>query len=445
MKIGVIGTGYVGLVTGTCFAESGNTVICIDIDKEKVKKMKEGHIPIYEPGLEDMFKRNIQEGRLSFSTKLDDAMGSKVIFLCLPTPSEEDGSADLSHILNVAGKIGPMIKNKDYVVIVDKSTVPVGTARKVRKALKEGGATDFDVVSNPEFLREGQAVNDFMRPERIVIGSSSARAEKIMKQLYRPFVLRRPQEAIIVTDVPSAELIKYAANAFLATKISFINQLSGLCSIVGADIGMVRRGIGSDSRIGDQFLYPGPGYGGSCLPKDVKAIIKTADEHGYCLDVIEAVNEANERQKLVIPQKVKGYYGDDLSNRTFALWGLAFKDNTDDIRESPALTIVGSLLAAGANLNLFDPEAMTRFKELYPASKKVRYAKHQYDTLIGADALIIATNWREFSTPDFDLIKQKLSSPVIFDGRNMYDIETMTDLGFYYASMGRKVVGDKVK
>lgn len=437
MKISVVGTGYVGLVTGTCFAEMGNDVLCIDIDQAKVEKMKSGIVPIYEPGLEDIFKKNIQAERLKFSVNLADVAESDVIFLALPTPSDEDGSADLSYILGVADKLGPILEH--YTVIVDKSTVPVGTASKVTAAIKQNCKVDFDVVSNPEFLREGQAVADFLKPERVVIGTSSEKAASIMMDLYNPFVEDTTKQ-IIVTDTPSAEMIKYAANSFLATKISFINQISGLCELVGADIDMVSLGIGSDSRIGNQFLQAGPGYGGSCFPKDVLALQNTAEEAGYELGILEAISGVNKRQKAVIPTKVIKYFGGNLSGKKLAMWGLAFKANTDDIRESPALAIVDGLLEAGASVIAYDPEAADNVKTQYKDKPELTFADNLYDVLQDADALVIGTNWADFTNADLQKVKKLLKKPVIFDGRNIFKPTDMANLGFYYESIGRKTV-----
>lgn len=437
MKVTIVGTGYVGLVTGTCFAEMGNDVTCVDIDTAKIKQMKQGKVPIYEPGLEDLFKRNIKEGRLHFTTDLKNTSQAEVIFLALPTPPGGDGSADLSFILGVADELGKLLT--EYTVVVDKSTVPVGTAEKVRAAIAKNAKVKFDVVSNPEFLREGQAIIDFMKPERVVVGVSSDRAAEVMRKLYAPFV-RKGFDRLIVTDEPSAEMIKYAANAFLATKISFMNQIAGLCERVGADVNMVRKGIGTDSRIGDQFLYPGPGYGGSCFPKDVQALSRTAHEHDYDFAIIDAVMQANERQKQVIPEKILRYFKDDIRGKTFALWGLAFKDNTDDIRESPALTMIETLTSAGAKVKAFDPQAMANVKRQFGNNKLLSFGEGEYDVLEGADALVIATNWREFFAPDFTRMKKSLKSPVIFDGRNVYDLATMKEQGFHYESIGRKTI-----
>lgn len=437
MRITIVGTGYVGLVTGTCFAEMGNDVTCVDVDQKKVNQMKSGKVPIYEPGLDDLFRRSINERRLSFTTKLKDALDADAIFLALPTPSGDDGSADLSYVLGVADELGKVLKK--YSVIVDKSTVPVGTAEKVRQAVAKNAKVEFDVVSNPEFLREGQAIVDFMKPERVVIGTSSKRAEEVMRKLYAPFV-RKGFDRLIVTDEPSAEMIKYAANAFLATKISFMNQISGLCERVGADVNMVRKGIGTDSRIGDQFLYPGPGYGGSCFPKDVLALSKTAHEYDYDFGIIDAVMDANDRQKQVIPHKILEYFKGKIEGRTFALWGLAFKDSTDDIRESPALAMIKTLTDKGAKVVAFDPQAMDNVKRTMGENKLLSFADGEYDVLKDADALVIATNWREFFAPDFERMKKLLKAPAIFDGRNVYDLATMKEHGFHYESIGRKTI-----
>lgn len=437
MNVSVIGTGYVGLVSGACFAEMGNNVTCVDIDAGKVERMQGGEVPIYEPGLEDVFHRNLREGRLHFTTDITDAVGSAAVFLALPTPSGEDGSADLSYVLDAAGQLGSRLR--DYTVVVNKSTVPVGTAEKVRSVIAAKTAVDFDVASNPEFLREGQAIQDFLRPERIVIGTRSERAARVLHELYAPFVRRNGR--IITTDEVSAEMIKYAANGFLATKISFMNELAGLCEATGADVNAVRTGMGSDSRIGDQFLYPGPGYGGSCFPKDVKALSATGGEHGVRLGIMDAVTEANERQKKVLPEKVLKHFDNDVSGRRIALWGLAFKDNTDDIRESPALTIIDELTSRGATIVAFDPQASANVAKLYGGRSDVVLAPDQYAALEGAEALVIATNWREFYSPDFLRMKQLLSRPVIFDGRNLYELDDMRRAGFIYSSIGRMAVG----
>jgi len=438
MKIAVIGTGYVGLVSGTGFAEKGHDVTCIDIDKAKVARMEAGEVPIYEPGLEEVFARNVKEGRLHFSTDLQAATDVAVIFLALPTPQGEDGSADLSYIERVANDLGPLLK--DYVIIVNKSTVPVGTAQRVTEILAQHTKAPFDVVSNPEFLREGQAVDDFLHPDRIVIGTSSPKAAEIMKQLYEPFVHRDPDGRLMIMDTASSELTKYAANALLATKISFMNGLTALAEAAGADIGQVRRGIGSDSRIGNQFLYPGPGYGGSCFPKDTQALLTTAKNLGLPLDIVQATITVNERQKLVLPHKVLAFYDNDVQGKKFALWGLAFKDNTDDIRESPALTIIDELTKAGAEIVAFDPEAMDNVRRQLGDNKQLNFASSAHEALHDADALIIATNWAEFMAPDFAAVKQALRTATIFDGRNLYDPQIMASSGFHYESIGRSTV-----
>jgi len=447
MNIAVVGTGYVGLVTGTCLAETGNTVICVDINEEKVKKMKEGVVPIYEPHLDVLFHRNIKAGRLSFTTNLSEAIEkAKIIFLALPTPPGEDGSADLSYIIGVAKDLGKIIK--DYKVIVDKSTVPVGTADKVREAMlgtmkfnanfisDEDKEAAFDIVSNPEFLREGFAVDDFLKPDRVVIGSSNERPRKLMEELYRPYV--RQGNPIIFMDEKSAELTKYAANAFLATKITFMNEIANLCERLGADVDMVRIGIGSDDRIGKRFLFPGIGYGGSCFPKDVQALSKSANEVNYQFNLLNAVMQVNETQKTIIIPKVKRYFNSDLKGKHFALWGLAFKPDTDDIREAPALYLIEELTAAGATVTAFDPEGMPNVKHIL--GDKISFAENQYDALINADALIIATEWSVFRTPDFDVVSAKLKNKVIFDGRNVYGNDQMKQLGYHYESIGREAV-----
>ena len=435
MNIAVVGTGYVGLVTGTCFAETGNNVICVDIDVEKVRKMKDGIVPIYEPHLDVIFERNIKQGRLTFTTNLAEAIeNAKVIFLALPTPPGEDGSADLSYILGVANDLGKLIK--DYKVIVDKSTVPVGTAEKVRVAIAKNATTDFDVVSNPEFLREGFAVDDFMKPDRVVIGTSSEKAQHIMGDLFKPYV--RQGNPVIFMDEKSAELTKYAANAFLATKITFMNEIANLCELLGADVDKVRIGIGSDDRIGKRFLFPGIGYGGSCFPKDVQAIAKSASDVGYNFALLDAVMEVNEKQKTIIIPKILEYFGGSLKGKNVALWGLAFKPDTDDIREAPALYIIEELLKAGAEVTAFDPEAMNNVKKLL--GTKINFTENHYDALNGADALVIATEWQLFRNPDFDKITAALKNKVIFDGRNLYDNQTMKELGYTYYSIGREAV-----
>lgn len=432
MKIAVVGTGYVGMVTGTCFAETGNKVTCIDIDKAKVDKLVSGKITIYEPGLEKIFLRNLKENRLNFTTSLEEGIkDAAIIFLALPTPPGEDGSADLRYVLGVASDLGKIIT--DYKVIVDKSTVPVGTAEKVRTAIAHHCKGEFDVVSNPEFLREGVAVDDFMKPDRVVVGTNSDRARKIMSDLYAPFV--RQGNPVIFMDEKSAELTKYAANSFLATKISFMNEIAQLCEKMGADVDMVRRGIGSDDRIGKRFLFPGIGYGGSCFPKDVQALIKSSEEVNYEFKILVAVEEVNEAQKLHLIPKIKAYFNGELKGKHFALWGLAFKPNTDDIREAPALYIIKALTEAGATVTAYDPEAMPNVQNLL--GHKVNYAADQYSTLAGADALIIATEWSEFRTPDFEIIEAKLKNKVIFDGRNLFEAKQIKELGYHYESIGR--------
>ncbi len=432
MKIAVVGTGYVGLVTGTCFAETGNKVTCIDIDKNKVDKLTNGEITIYEPGLEKLFLRNLKEGRLKFTTNLAAGIeDAAIIFLALPTPPGEDGAADLRYVLGVSNELGRIMT--DYKVIVDKSTVPVGTAQKVATAIMANYKGEFDVVSNPEFLREGVAVDDFMKPDRVVVGTNSERARKIMGDLYAPFV--RQGNPVIYMDERSAELTKYAANSFLATKISFMNEIAQLCERMGADVDMVRRGIGSDERIGKRFLFPGIGYGGSCFPKDVQALIRSSEEISYDFKILKAVEEVNEIQKRHLIPKIKAYFNNDLRGKHFALWGLAFKPNTDDIREAPALSLIEALTDAGATVTAFDPEAMANVKR--SIGDKIQYATSQYDALINADALIIATEWSEFRTPDFEMIDARLRQKAIFDGRNLFEVKYITALGYHYESVGR--------
>jgi UDPglucose 6-dehydrogenase len=434
-KITVVGTGYVGLVTGTCFAETGNQVICVDIDQKKVEKMKNGIIPIYEPDLDTLFERNIKANRLSFTTSLEDGIkDAEIIFLALPTPPGEDGSADLSYILGVAEHLGKIMT--DYKVIVDKSTVPVGTAEKVHAAIAENAKTDFAVVSNPEFLREGFAVSDFMKPDRVVIGTSDDRAKKIMESLYRPFV--RQGNPIYFMDEKSAELTKYAANSFLATKITFMNEIANFCELVGADVDKVRIGIGSDARIGKRFLFPGIGYGGSCFPKDVQALVKSGKEQNFNFEILNAVMTVNENQKTVLFPKMKNFFRGNLQGKKIALWGLAFKPDTDDIREAPALYMIEELLKAGAEITAFDPEAMPNVQALL--GDKISFAKDEYQSLEGADALLICTEWGIFRNPDFNRIKSLLNDAVIFDGRNLFDIEEMSEKGFFYASIGRNLI-----
>ena len=432
MKIAVVGTGYVGLVTGTCFAETGNKVTCVDIDASKVARLSSGEITIYEPGLEKLFLRNLQEGRLQFTTNLKEGIeGASIIFLALPTPPGADGHADLQYILKVADDLGFLLNG--YTVIVDKSTVPVGTAAKVRAAIAKNYSGEFDVVSNPEFLREGVAVDDFMKPDRVVIGSNSERARKLMGDLFAPFV--RQGNPVIYMDEASAELTKYAANSFLATKISFMNEIAQLCERMGADVDMVRRGIGSDDRIGKRFLFSGIGYGGSCFPKDVQALIKSAASHDYDFKILNAVERVNEKQKMHIVNVLKNHFNGSLAGKHFALWGLAFKPNTDDIREAPALTIIQALLDSGATVTAFDPEATSHVKGVIGDS--ISYAPNQYAALENADALIIATEWSVFRTPDFEEISKKLPSKLIFDGRNLFELQAMKELGFTYYSIGR--------
>jgi UDPglucose 6-dehydrogenase len=439
MKIAVIGTGYVGLVSGTCLAEIGNDVICIDNNIEKVEKLRKGVIPIYEPGLDDLVHRNVKEGRLRFSQQLSAVKDAQVIFLALPTPPGDDGSADLSYVLGVAKQLGPIIQNKS-TVIVNKSTVPVGTAQKVHAAVAKNSSVSFEVVSNPEFLREGQAINDFLSPDRIVVGVQTPQGAEIMRQVYLPLVREAP-ERFMVTDTASAETIKYAANGFLATKISFINALTAFCEATGADIEAVRLGMGMDARIGSQFLYPGPGYGGSCFPKDTLALENMANEHGIQLHIVTATVKTNEEQKQRLPAKVLNYYKGKLKGKKIALWGLAFKDDTDDIRESPALTVVDVLTAEGAQVIAFDPQAIENVRRAYSENSLLEFGEDEYSILKDADALVIATNWNEFFSPDWKRVKDLMKKPVIFDGRNLYSTSDMQGHGFYYESMGRKTVG----
>lgn len=435
MKIAVVGTGYVGLVTGTCLAETGNQVICVDINEQKVKMMQEGKLPIYEPGLELLFNRNISQERLHFTSNLAEAIAeAKIIFLALPTPPGGDGSADLSYVLGAAKDIAKLIT--EYKVIVTKSTVPVGTADKVTAVIKANTNVECAVVSNPEFLREGVAVEDFMKPDRVVVGTLDERARKLMAELYGPYV--RQGNPVIFMDERSSELTKYAANSFLATKISFMNEIANLCELVGADVDMVRRGIGADERIGRRFLFSGIGYGGSCFPKDVQALAKSAEEHQYDFKILNSVMSVNEIQKKVLVEKVKKYFKGDIKGKKFALWGLAFKPETDDIREAPALYIIDELLKAGAVVSAFDPEAMPNIKSLL--GDKITYAHDQYAALEDADALLILTEWSVFRTPDFEQMEKLLKTKTIFDGRNLYDLQKMIDCGFYYNSIGRKVI-----
>lgn len=432
MKIAIVGTGYVGLVTGTCFAETGNKVVCVDIDQSKVEKLSSGQITIYEPGLEKLFLRNIKEERLVFTTSLASVVEDvEMIFLALPTPPGADGAADLKYVLGVAGELGKLLKG--YKVIVNKSTVPVGTADKVRAAIANNYKGEFDVVSNPEFLREGVAVEDFMKPDRVVIGTTSERAKKLMSELYAPYV--RQGNPIIFMDERSSELTKYSANSFLAMKISFMNEIAQLCEKMGADVDMVRKGIGSDERIGKRFLFSGIGYGGSCFPKDVQALIKSATEYTYDFKILKAVEQVNAKQKVHLVEKIKSFYQGNLQGKHFALWGLAFKPNTDDIREAPALLMIQSLLQAGASITAYDPEAMPNVQQVL--GNKINYAQSQYQALENADALLIATEWSEFRTPDFERINQLLPTKVIFDGRNLFEVVKLQELGYQYISIGR--------
>ena len=434
-KIAVVGTGYVGLVTGTCFSETGNDVVCVDINAEKVKLMQAGEIPIYEPKLDLLFKRNIAQGRLHFTTDLAKAVEvSDIIFLALPTPPGEDGSADLSYILGVAEQLGKLINS--YKVIVDKSTVPVGTADKVHEAIERNCTVDFDVVSNPEFLREGFAVDDFLKPDRVVVGTSSEKARKVMEELYQPYV--RQGNPIIFMDEKSAELTKYAANSFLATKITFMNEIANLCELLGADVDAVRIGMGSDERIGKRFLFPGIGYGGSCFPKDVQALAKSANEVDYSFEILKAVMDVNEKQKIVLVPKIKAYFNHELKGKKIAIWGLSFKPDTDDIREAPALYIIEELLKSGAQITAFDPEGMPNVKKLM--GDKITFASEPYAALNQADALVICTEWSTFRTPDFDKMASSMNHKAIFDGRNLYSIAQMKELNFHYVSIGREEV-----
>ncbi|HQQ12418.1 MAG TPA: UDP-glucose/GDP-mannose dehydrogenase family protein [Bacteroidales bacterium] len=436
MKISVVGTGYVGLVTGTCFAEVGIDVHCVDIDKNKIDNLNKGIIPIYEPGLEEMVQRNVEKKRLFFTTDLAPSLEDcEVVFSAVGTPPDEDGSADLKYVLEVARQVGENMK--DYVLIVTKSTVPVGTAEKVRAAVleaqqKRGVNIPFDVASNPEFLKEGAAVDDFMKPDRIVVGVDSERAETLMKKLYKPFTMNG--HPVIFMDIVSAEMTKYAANSMLATKISFMNDIANLCEIVGADINMVRKGIGSDRRIGKYFIYPGTGYGGSCFPKDVKALIKTAKGYGYGLRVLQAVEDVNDDQKSVLFTKLMKYNNYDIKGKTIAIWGLSFKPNTDDMREAPSRVVISKLLEAGAKVRAYDPVAMHEGERIF--NKSIEFAKDQYDALIDADALMIITEWSEFKFPNFRVIKKLLKTPAIFDGRNIYDVKEMKSEGFDYFCIG---------
>lgn len=435
MKLAIVGTGYVGLVTGTCLADTGNDVICVDIDKEKVDKLRNNILPIYEPDLDTIFERNVKAGRLRFTTVLKEAAdAAEVIFLALPTPPGEDGSADLSYILKVADDLGKIITS--YKIIVNKSTVPVGTADLVRDAVSKNTTTDFDVVSNPEFLREGLAVDDFMKPDRIVIGTKSDKARKVLEELFAPFV--RQGNPIIFMDERSSELTKYASNSYLATRITFMNEIANICEKIGANVDLVRIGMGSDSRIGKRFLFPGVGYGGSCFPKDVSALYKSANKAGYEFRILDSVMSVNDKQKTVIIPKIKDYFG-DLKGKKIALWGLAFKPDTDDIREAPSLYIIDALLNEGANITAHDPEAAENVKKLL--GDKISYVEDHYEALKDADALVIVTEWSLYRSPDFDKMSSLMKSKVIFDGRNLYDLEHMKELGYYYSSIGRKLIG----
>ena len=440
MNITIVGTGYVGLVTGTCFAETGVSVTCVDINKEKIEQLNKGIVPIYEPGLDKMIKKNVEKKRLFFSTNIQEGLqDSEAIFIAVGTPPNEDGSADLKHVLNVAKEIGKHLDH--YIVVITKSTVPVGTAKKVKETIqnelnKKGASTDFDVASNPEFLKEGSAIEDFLKPERIIVGCESERAEKLIKRLYKPFLLNN--HPIYFMDVPSAELTKYAANAMLATRISFMNDISNLCEILGADINAIRKGIGSDSRIGNKFLYPGTGYGGSCFPKDVKALINTGKTNSYSLEIIEAVEKINEKQKNILFNKIHKYFDGNLKGRVFAIWGLSFKPHTDDMREAPALTVIANLLKEGATINVYDPIAMDEAKKQLGTS--VNYKNEPYEALQDAEALIVITEWPEFRILDYEEIKKRMKNQLIFDGRNIYEPNEMKDFGFTYFSIGREPV-----
>ncbi|MBK7157810.1 MAG: UDP-glucose/GDP-mannose dehydrogenase family protein [Ignavibacteria bacterium] len=438
MKVAIVGTGYVGLVTGTCLAETGNDVICVDIDKEKVKKLNNNIMPIYEPDLDTLFERNVKAGRLNFTTNLKEAaVKSDIIFLALPTPPGEDGSADLSYILGVADELGKIIK--EYKIIVNKSTVPVGTAEKVIAAISKNTDVEFDVVSNPEFLREGLAVDDFMKPDRIVIGTKSEKARKRMEELFSPFV--RQGNPIIFMDERSSELTKYASNSYLATRITFMNEIANICDIIGANVDLVRIGMGSDTRIGKRFLFPGIGYGGSCFPKDVSALHKSAKEYGYDFKILDSVMDVNEKQKTIIVGKIKDYFKNNLKGKKIAIWGLAFKPDTDDIREAPSLYIIKKLLEEGASISAFDPEAMENVRKIF--GDKIEFVKDHYEALKDADALVIATEWSLFRTPDFNKMSKYMKDKVIFDGRNLYDLNQIEELGFYYRSIGRKEISGK--
>ncbi len=440
MKISVVGTGYVGLVSGTCFAETGIDVVCVDIDQQKIEMLNNGQIPIYEPGLSDIYKRNVEKGRLSFTTNIAESLKeADVVFIAVGTPPGEDGSADLKYVLNVAREVGRYIDH--YTVVVTKSTVPVGTSHKVKAAVaeelqKRNCDIPFDVASNPEFLKEGSAVADFLKPDRIVVGTDSEQAIKVMQRLYKPFLLNG--HPILFMDIASSEMTKYAANSMLATKISFMNDIANLCELVGADVGMVRKGIGSDARIGNHFIYPGTGYGGSCFPKDVQALIRTGDEKGHSLEILKAVENVNNRQKSVLVGKIRQHFGDNLAGKRFALWGLAFKPKTDDMREAPSLVIIDQLLKAGAEVVAYDPVAMPEAQRMI--GDKITYAKDEYDACVDADALVLVTEWPEFRVLNFRVLGKLLQSKLVFDGRNIYEPEEMREEGFTYYSIGRKTV-----
>jgi UDPglucose 6-dehydrogenase len=438
LKISVVGTGYVGLVAGTCFAESGNDVICVDIDENKIKVLKKGKTPIYEPGLEELLKKNINEKRLKFTTDLESTVKkTNIIFLALPTPQSEDGSADLQHVLSVAKQVGKFMNG--YKVIVNKSTVPVGTAFKVRDIVKKETKYDFDVVSNPEFLKEGAAINDFLKPDRVVIGTSSEKAAKIMEDVYGPFV--RTGKPILFMDELSSELTKYAANSLLATKVTFMNEIANLCEIVGADVNNVRKGVGSDERIGPQFLFPGVGYGGSCFPKDIAALVKTSDDFGYNFRILKSVEDVNHDQKKIIVKKVLKHFNNKVKGKVVAVWGLSFKPNTDDMREAPSISIINELLKHGIKVQAHDPVAIEEAKK--KLGTKIKYFQKNYDALKGADALVVVTEWNEFRRPDFDKMKKLMKGKVIFDGRNIYDPKVMKQTGFTYFAIGRPIINGK--
>lgn len=438
MKLAVIGTGYVGLTSGVCFAEMGNEVLCIDNNQDKLNKLLSGQITIYEPGLEVLYLRNFKQKRLKFSNNLKEALDfAEVIFFCLPTPQDEDGSADLQHVIKVTEDIGNLLKdNSNYKLIVNKSTVPVGTVEMIKNILIEKGVKNFDVASNPEFLREGFAVDDFMKPDRIVIGAESEKAFKILRELYEPFV--RQGNPIIEMDIKSAEVTKYAANSYLAMRITFMNELANFCEKVGANIDLIRKGMGNDSRIGKRFLFPGIGYGGSCFPKDVNALIKTSTDKGAKLTILELVDKINKEQRTRFVEKILNHFNRNIQNKHFAVWGLSFKPNTDDMREAPSITIIQKLIEAGATISAFDPVAMNNAR--FYLNDTISYADNQYDALLNADALLIFTEWNEFRNPDFDKMKELLKEPIIFDGRNVYDLDDMKEKGFTYYSIGRQAI-----